>query len=215
MGLQARLMSQALRKLTGIVSKSRTCLIFINQTREKIGVMFGKSGNHHRRARAEILRLSFAWISRRIQSIKEGDLRSELAHARKSGEEQGSGAPFREAEFDITLRRGHLVRRRPVLGLGVTHNHCGEEHGAWFPFWRASWSAWAGGNARYLFVKEHHRHPSEAGIQRWRRSSVCRIRYSPGRSFAHLRPCIGNPRKPLRLAFMAAGAALRQERTLA
>jgi len=55
MGLQARLMSQALRKLTGIVSKSKTCLIFINQIREKIGVMFGKPRNHHRRPCLEVL----------------------------------------------------------------------------------------------------------------------------------------------------------------
>ena len=55
MGVQARLMSQAMRKLTGNVSKSNTCLIFINQIREKIGVMFGNPGNHHRRPRAEVL----------------------------------------------------------------------------------------------------------------------------------------------------------------
>ena len=55
MGPQARLMSQALRKLTGIVSKSKTCLIFINQIREKIGVMFGNPGDHDGRAGAEIL----------------------------------------------------------------------------------------------------------------------------------------------------------------
>ena len=58
MGLQARLMSQALRKLTSIISRSRTIVIFINQIRMKIGVMFGNPGNHHRRQRAQVLFVS-------------------------------------------------------------------------------------------------------------------------------------------------------------
>ena len=72
MGLQARLMSQALRKLTGIVSKSRTCLIFINQIREKIGVMFGNPETTTG-GRALKFYASIRLDIRRIQSIKDGD----------------------------------------------------------------------------------------------------------------------------------------------
>ena len=91
MGLQARLMSQALRKLTGTVSKSRTCLIFINQIREKIGVMFGNPGNHHRRTRAEVLFLGAGGHPphRCHQRRRRGDW---LAHQSQNGEEQSRRA---------------------------------------------------------------------------------------------------------------------------
>ena len=72
-GLQARLMSQALRKLAGIVAKSKTCFIFINQIREKIGVMFGNAENHHRRAGAEVLFLCRSGYPPHPLSIKDGD----------------------------------------------------------------------------------------------------------------------------------------------
>src|SRR5260370_2854636 len=72
MGLQARLMSQALRKLTAIVSKSRTCLIFINQIREKIGVMFGNPETTTG-GRALKFYASIRLDIRRLQAIKEGD----------------------------------------------------------------------------------------------------------------------------------------------
>ena len=110
MGLQARLMSQALRKLTAIVSKSHTCLIFINQIREKIGVMFGNPGNDHRRARAEVLLLDSPGYS--PHSVHQGRRsRDRFAHARQSGEEQGCRAVPR-SRVRHSLRRRRLARRR-------------------------------------------------------------------------------------------------------
>ena len=110
MGLQARLMSQALRKLTGAVSKSKTCLIFINQLREKIGVMFGNPGNDDRRPRAEVLLVG----ARRHpphcehQGRRRGGRR---AHAREDRQEQGRAAVPR-GRVRRHVRRRHLARRR-------------------------------------------------------------------------------------------------------
>jgi recombination protein RecA len=149
MGLQARLMSQALRKLTGKVSKSRTCLIFINQIREKIGVMFGNPETTTG-GRALKFYASIRLDIRRIQAIKEGD---RVIGSRTRGKvvKNKVAAPFREAEFDILYGEG-ISLEGDLLDLGVEHNII-EKSGTWMSY---------GGerlgqgreNAR-VFLKEH------------------------------------------------------------
>src|SRR6202045_3110799 len=128
MGIQARLMSQALRKLTGTVSKSRTCLIFINQIREKIGVMFGnpetttggKALKFYSSIRADI---------RRIAAIKDGDVvtgnRTKVKIVKNK-----MAPPFREAEFDIIYGEG-ISKEGDLIDLGVAQNLV-EKSGAWY-----------------------------------------------------------------------------------
>jgi recombination protein RecA len=130
MGLQARLMSQALRKLTGIVSKSRTCLIFINQIREKIGVMFGNPETTTG-GRALKFYASIRLDIRRIQSIKEGD---RVVGNRTRGKvvKNKVAAPFREAEFDILYGEG-ISREGDLIDLGVAKNVL-EKSGTWISF---------------------------------------------------------------------------------
>jgi recombination protein RecA len=130
MGVQARLMSQAMRKLTGSVSKSNTCLIFINQIREKIGVMFGNpettSGGRalkfYSSVRADI---------RRIAAIKEGDIvtgnRTKVKIVKNK-----VAAPFREAEFDIIYGEG-ISREGDLIDLGVAQNIV-EKSGSWYSY---------------------------------------------------------------------------------
>jgi recombination protein RecA len=150
MGLQARLMSQALRKLTGIVSKSKTCLIFINQIREKIGVMFGNpettSGG-----RALKFYSSVRVDVRRTASIKDGD---EVVGSRTKAKivKNKVAPPFREAEFDILYGEG-ISREGELLDLAVEKNIV-EKSGAWFSF-QGERLGQGRENARQ-FLKENH-----------------------------------------------------------
>jgi len=130
MGVHARLMSQAMRKLTGIVSKSNTCLIFINQIREKIGVMFGnpetttggRALKFYSSVRADI---------RRIAAIKDGETvtgnRTKIKIVKNK-----MAPPFREAEFDIIYGEG-ISKEGDLVDLGVQHNLV-EKSGAWYSY---------------------------------------------------------------------------------
>jgi len=149
MGLQARLMSQALRKLTSVVSRTNTCLIFINQIREKIGVMFG---NPETTTGGRALKFfsSVRVEIRRTASLKDGE--SVIGNrTRVKVVKNKLAAPFREAEFDILYGEG-TSREGDLLDVGV-QNSVIEKSGSWFSY-RGERIGQGRDNAR-TFLKEH------------------------------------------------------------
>jgi len=149
MGLHARLMSQALRKLTGAVSRTNTCLIFINQIREKIGVMFG-SPETTTGGRALKFYCSVRVDIRRTGAIKDGEIivgnrtRAKIVKNKVA-------SPFREAEFDILYGEG-VSREGDLIDLGVAKNIV-EKSGSWFSY-KGERIGQGRDNAR-TFLKEH------------------------------------------------------------
>ena len=162
MGLQARLMSQALRKLTGVVSKSKTTLIFINQLREKIGVMFGNPETTTG-GRALKFYASVRVDIRRIASIKDGD-QVIGGRTRVKVVKNKMAPPFREAEFDIMYGEG-ISKEGDLLDLAV-EKRIVEKSGAWFAY--SGERLGQGRENAKQFLKEHPeiRHTVEERLRR-------------------------------------------------
>ena len=129
-GLQARLMSQAMRKLVGVISKSQTCVIFVNQIRMKIGVMFG-SPETTPGGRALKFYSSVRLDVRRIATIKEGD-QAVGTHVRARVVKNKVAPPFKTAEFDIMFDSG-ISATGDMIDLGVEHDVVTKQ-GAWYSF---------------------------------------------------------------------------------
>ena len=164
MGLQARLMSQALRKLTGSVSKSNTCLIFINQIREKIGVMFGNPETTTG-GRALKFYASMRLDIRRIGAIKDGDAvvgnRTKVKVVKNK-----VASPFREAEFDIIYGEG-VSKEGDLLDQGVAQNII-EKSGSWFSY-KGERIGQGRETARQFLkdnqdIRQHHRYRGAQGV---------------------------------------------------
>jgi len=149
MGLHARLMSQALRKITGAVAKANACMIFINQIREKIGVMFG---NPETTTGGRALKFfsSVRVEVRRMSAIKDGETlignRTKIKVVKNK-----IAAPFREAEVDILYGEG-ISRESDLIDLGAEHGVV-EKSGAWFSF--AGERLGQGRDNARVFLKEH------------------------------------------------------------
>jgi recombination protein RecA len=148
-GLQARLMSQALRKLTAIVSKSNTCMVFINQIREKIGVMFGNPETTTG-GRALKFYSSIRVDIRRIASIKDGDV-VVGSRTRVKIVKNKMAPPFREAEFDILYNQG-ISYEGDLIDQAVDKKLV-EKSGAWYSY-KGERLGQGRDNAR-LFIREH------------------------------------------------------------
>lgn len=149
MGLQARLMSQALRKMTSIISKSKTCLLFINQIREKIGVMFGNPETTPG-GRALKFYASMRLDIRRIASLKKGDV-AVGNRVRVKVVKNKVAAPFRQAEFDILFDEG-ISRSSNLIDLGV-ETQAIEKSGSWLLF--NDEKLGQGKDAARLFLREN------------------------------------------------------------
>jgi recombination protein RecA len=148
-GLQARLMSQALRKLTGIVSKSKTCMVFINQIREKIGVMFGNPETTTG-GRALKFYSSVRLDIRRTNQIKEGE---EVIGSRVKVKvvKNKCAAPFRQAEFDVGYGEG-ISKTGELIDIGL-ENKIVEKSGSWFSY--GDMRLGQGRENAKLFIKEN------------------------------------------------------------
>jgi len=148
-GLHARLMSQALRKLTGIVSKSKTCMVFINQIREKIGVMFGNPETTTG-GRALKFYSSVRLDIRRTNQIKEGE---EVVGSRVKVKvvKNKCAAPFRQAEFDVGYGEG-ISKTGELIDIGL-ENKIIEKSGSWFSY--GDMRLGQGRKNAKLFIKEN------------------------------------------------------------
>ena len=159
MGLQARLMSQALRKLTGVISRSKTTVIFINQIRMKIGVMFG---NPETTTGGNALKFyaSVRMDIRRISQIKQGDA-VVGNRARVKVVKNKIAPPFREAEFDIMYNQG-ISTAGDILDLAVKDNIV-EKAGAWFAY--GGEKIGQGREAAKTYLQEHAEIQEEIAVK--------------------------------------------------